>query len=208
MAAQKKQEAVVDEGAVYVLRPGIPVYLKTSDICAMTGKSNQWIGQLVSQGVLSKRETPRGAMFDLKETVRAYCDMLEARASEIKEPSAVEKDQMVAETTIKQARAVRFGLEARELQGKMHRSADVAHMTEDLIYTIRGMLLSLPGRLAKDTANTSDPAEVSSLIRQEIYDIMEELSRYKYDAKKYEERVRQRLNWDDLEHEEDADEDG
>ena len=90
----------------------------------------------------------------------------------------------------------------------MHRSEDVAHMTEDLIYTIRGMLLALPGRLAIDAANMSDPAEVSSLIRQEVYAIMEELSHYKYDAKKYEERVRQRLNWENSEHEGDADESG
>ena len=46
--AAKKQDVVVEDGAVYVLRAGTPVYVKTADICSMTGKSNQWIGQLVA----------------------------------------------------------------------------------------------------------------------------------------------------------------
>ena len=41
--AAKKQDVVVEDGAVYVLRAGTTVYVKTADICSMTGKSNQWI---------------------------------------------------------------------------------------------------------------------------------------------------------------------
>ena len=40
MAEQKKQETVMDEGAIYVLRSGTPIYIKMADICAMTA-SNQ-----------------------------------------------------------------------------------------------------------------------------------------------------------------------
>lgn len=201
MAAQKKQDVIVEDGAVYVLRAGIPVYIKTADICAMTGKSNQWIGQLVSQGVLSKRSTPHGAMFDATAAMRAYCDMLESRAkaSEDKAATANEKEKQEAEISIKKAKAIITVLEAKELQGKMHRSEDVAAMTEDLVYTIRGMLLALPGRLAVDVASASSPSEAAEIIRQEVYKVMEELSHYRYDAKKYEERVRERRSWDLIE---------
>ena len=82
--ATKKQDVVVEDGAVYVLRAGTPVYVKTADICSMTGKSNQWIGQLVAQGTLHKRSTPHGSLFDVTEAVRAYCSMLEARAGPAK----------------------------------------------------------------------------------------------------------------------------
>ena len=34
--AAKKQDVVVEDGAVYVLRAGTPVYVKTADICSMT----------------------------------------------------------------------------------------------------------------------------------------------------------------------------
>ena len=209
MATQKKQDVVVDDNAAYVLRAGTPVYIKTADVCAMTGKSNQWIGQLVSQGILSKRNTPHGTLFDMTATVRAYCDMLDARAhaAESKEQSSAEKERMSAEILFKRARATKAALEVKELQGKMHRSEDVANMTEDLVFAIRGMLLALPGRLAIDAANLTDPSEVSVLIRQEVYQVMEELSQYKYDSKKYEERVRERRRWDNANTKDDTDDD-
>ena len=47
----------------------------------------------------------------------------------------------------------------------MHRSEDVAAMTEDLVYAIRGALMALPGRLAVDVCDVKTPAEVSEVIR-------------------------------------------
>jgi hypothetical protein len=198
MSAQKKPDAVVEDGAVYILRAGIPVYVKTADICAMTGKSNQWIGQLVSQGTLGKRSTPHGAMFDQAATMRAYCDTLERRteSKESKESVEAEREKQTAEVGIKKAKAIVSLLEAQELQGKMHRSEDVEALTEDMVYTLRGMLLALPGRLAVDTAAAKTPAEASEIIRKEVHGIMEEFSNYRYDPAKYEERVRERRKWD------------
>lgn len=194
--AAKKPIAVVDNEAVYILTAGTPIYVKTADICAMTGKSNQWIGQLVSQGIINKRKTQHGTLFDLTPTMKAYTTMLEERVNEGKQLSPTEKEKIEAETSIKKAKAIISVLEAKELQGKMHRSEDVAKMTEDLIYTIRGMLLSLPGRLAVDVTHVKSPAEASEVIRKEVYAIMEELANYKYDPTKYEELVRERMKWD------------
>ena len=210
MATQKKQDIVVSDNAAYILRSGTSVYLKTADICAITGKSNQWVGQLVSQGILNKRSTPYGAMFDLTATMRAYCDMLEERTrpAESEEQISAEKERLSYELSMKKAKATITTLEAMELQSKMHRSEDVANMTEDLIYAIRGMLLALPGRLAIDAANLTNPAEVSDLIRHEVYQVMEELSRYEYDPQKYEERVRERMSWEKIEHGASSNDDG
>ncbi len=124
--------------------------------------------------------------------------MLEARSkpSEDKEAAEAEKKKGTAELTIKQSKAIIAALEAKELQGKMHRSEDVAAMTEDLIYTIRGMLLALPGRLAVDCAGAKTPRAASEVVRREVVKVMEELSRYRYDSAKYEERVRERKRWD------------
>lgn len=194
----KKPEAVIEDGTVYILRAGTPVYIKTADICAMTGKSNQWIGQLVSQGTLRKHSTAHGSLFELADTMRAYCEMLEARTG----PEMSEQEQRrsearsAADVTLKVAKAQIAKLEADELSGKMHRSEDVAAMTEDLIYTIRGALMALPGRLAVDVCDVKTPAEASEVIRKEVYAVMGELSQYRYDPKKYEERVRERRKWE------------
>lgn len=197
--AAKKPDVIVEDNTVYVLRAGTFLYVKTADICAMTGKSNQWIGQLVSQGTLSKRSTPYGSMFDATATLHDYCNMLEERAKATGEKTDdADKEKKDAEVSIKKAKAIIAVLEAKELQGKMHRAEDVAAMTEDLIYAVRGMLLALPGRLAVDTADAATPAEAAEIIRKEVFQIMEELARYKYDPHKYEERVRERRSWDDI----------
>lgn len=201
----KKDDVIVEDGTVYVLRSGTPVYVKTADICAMTDNSNQWIGQLVSQGTIHKRSTPHGNLFDVAETMRAYCDMLKSRA-EAKPENPADKEKQDAEVSIKKAKAIITVLEAKELQGKMHRSEDVAAMTEDLIYAIRGMLVALPGRLAVDVAAAETPAEAAEIIRKEVFQVMQELSRYRYDPKKYEERVRERRDWDTVNGRDDDDE--
>ena len=69
-------------------------------------------------------------------------------------------------------------------------------MTEDLIYTIRGALIALPGRLAMDAAAAKTAPEAAEVIRKEVHTIMRELAAYRYDPQKYQERVRNRMSWE------------
>lgn len=194
-----KLVAEIRDGAVYITQPGTKVYLKTADVCAMTGKSNQWIGQLAAQGVLFKVATPKGNLYELHETMAAYLRNLEDRHDAVNEKEAdLKKKQLVAEVTLKNSKAIISTMDVMERQGKMHRSEDVAAMTEDLIYTIRGALLALPGRLAVDVLPAQNAAEASEIIREEVSRVMEELARYQYDPAKYQERVRERMRLEAL----------
>lgn len=195
MAEQKRQDVIVDNGAVYVLRSGTSVYMKTADICALTGKSNQWIGQLTNQGTLAKKSTPHGTMYELKQTIRTYCEALEAKRDK-DQNKELEKNRQIAEASLKASKARIAKIEADELSGKMHRAEDVAAITSELVYTVRGMLMALPGRLAVDTANAGTAAETAKIIERETYKIMEELSQFQYNAEKYEDRVRERRKWE------------
>jgi hypothetical protein len=189
-----KKDVVIGKDAVYVLRAGMPVFVKTADICSITGKTNQWIGQLTSQGIINKKTTPHGNMYDIAEALHAYCTMLDSRAeNKIDESEAMlNKEKLKADVEFKKSKTVKSRLEAQELEGKMHRAEDIAAMTEDLIYTVRSDLNALPGRLARDVAAETDPAVVEKIIRKEAIAIMHELALYKYDAKKYEELVGER----------------
>ena len=89
-------------------------------------------------------------------------------------------------------------IQLKELKGKMHRSEDVEALTSDLVYTIRSMIIALPGRLAVDVAAVSTAPEASELIRTECFAILEELSNYKYDPEEYARRVRDREGWQEL----------
>ena len=197
--AKEKAIADIKDGAVYVLQAGTPVYVKTADICSITGKSNQWIGQLTSQGTLSKKQTPYGAMYELIPSLQDYIANFEDKLDEqTDDERKVEQRRREAEAKFKAAKASIASMDAKERAGKMHRSEDVAAMTEDLVYAIRSALIALPGRLAVDVVAAKDAADASEIIRQEVYKIMEELSAYKYDSAKYQERVRERLNMDAL----------
>lgn len=190
-----KQDVVVKDGAVYVLRPGTSIFVKTADICAMTGKSNQWVGQLVSQGTLNKRSTPHGPMFEVTASMKDYLGMVaapEKSEDEIKREAAKNS----ADVTLKVSKATIAKLEAQELQGKMYRAEDIEAITEDLVYTVRGSLMALPGRLAVDVAAAQTPAESAEVIRKEVHKLMRELAQYHYDPKKYDERVRERRAWE------------
>lgn len=201
-----KKTAVVENGAVYVLQAGTPIYVKTADVCAILGKSNQWVGQLTSQGTLNKSKTAHGALYNLSESLSAYIKSIEDKSSDNPEQKKIELNKLKADVSLRTSKAIVAGLNAKELQGKMHRSEDVAAVTEDLVYTIRSALLALVGRLSTDLVGITDQAELSAKIQDEVYAVMETLSTYKYDSKKYEERVRQRLRKDSLEADEDESE--
>ena len=196
----------MENGAVYVLQAGTPIYVKTADVCAILGKSNQWVGQLTSQGTLNKSKTAHGALYNLSESLSAYIKSIEDKSSDNPEQKEIELNKLKADVSLRTSKAIVAGLNAKELQGKMHRSEDVAAVTEDLVYTIRSALLALVGRLSTDLVGITDQAELSAKIQDEVYAVMETLSTYKYDSKKYEERVRQRLRKDSLEADEDESE--
>ena len=205
--AKEKQIAEIKNGAVYILQAGTPVYIKTADVCSIMGKSNQWVGQLTSKGTMFKKRTPFGTMYELAPNMRSYIEMLSTRAED-KDSKVLEAEQKKrdADAKLKTAKASIAMVQAKELLGKMHRSEDVMEITQDLIYTIRGALLALPGRVAVDVAAAQTAAEASEIIRKEVFKVMEELSGYQYNAAKYEERVRERLKMDMIEENDDGDE--
>ena len=82
MPRKKLEKVEYEDGKLYSLEAGTPIYVKTADICRMTGKSNQWIGQLTSQGVLTKEKTKYGSLYELSAAMPAYCHMLEERAED------------------------------------------------------------------------------------------------------------------------------
>ena len=163
--------------------------VNATSLAVILGITARRVRQLAQDGVIT---TISRGKYVLSEAIQNYVEFRFRKQVE----STVDKEKNGAELDIKKAKAIISILEAKELQGKMHRSEDVAAMTEDLIYTIRNVLLALPGRLAVDTATAESPAEAAEIIRKEVFSAMKELSRYQYDAKRYEERVRERRKWE------------
>lgn len=162
-----------------------------AELAAVLRLSGRRVRQLTEDGVLRKNGNGRYALI---ENVQLW--HLAATAQPVDEEDLkLEKTRRQSEAQIKASKAIIARLEAEELKGLMHRAEDVAAITEDLVYTMRGALMALPGRLAVDVAACKTATEASDVIRREVHKIMRELSGYHYDAKKYEERVRARRNW-------------
>lgn len=166
--------------------------VNATELACVLGITARTIRRMVEDGRLEKSSRGR---FRLCDCVRQY--IAEKSQSDLSEDDEkLERAKKAAEVTLKTSKAHIAKMEADELRGKMHRSEDVEAMTADLIYTLRGSLLALPGRLAVDVAAVKTPAEAAEVIRREVALLMQELTQYRYDPKKYEERVRKRMDWD------------
>lgn len=133
----------------------------------------------------------------LSDAVQAYIGSLARGGMTKEEAKKIERVKAKAEATLKTSKAKIAQAEAKELSGQMHRSEDVAAMTAELIYTIRGALMALPSRVAINAAALSDPAEVAEYMRGEVNQIAEEIATFRYDPAKYEARVLERRAWDE-----------
>ena len=178
---------------IFSLKAGAQIFVKTADIVAATGKSTSWIRDITARGIINETQTRYGALFDFIPTMRAYCSTLEARRVD-DDTADVDLKKKRAEAKLKESKAAIAEMQAKEFQGKMHRSEDVQKMTADLLYFVRGGLVALAGRCATDCAASSEPAQVQKIIEREVREILKDLSEYRYDPKKYDELVRQRTN--------------
>lgn len=165
--------------------------VSTTELATVLGVTARRVQQLSQDGSLP---TVRKGRFLLSDSVQRFIRLSTASPVD-EEDLKLEKARRKSEVQIKASKAMIAKLEAEELKGLMHRAEDVAAITEDLVYTMRGALMALPGRLAVDVAACGTPAEASDVIRREVHKIMRELAGYHYNPRKYEERVRDRRDW-------------
>lgn len=163
-----------------------------AELSAVLGVTSTYIYKLAQDGVISSAQRGKYPLADSVQRYIAYLGRDAVTEGEVK----LDKVKRTAEAQLKASKAKIASMEAQELEGKMHRSEDVAAMTEDLIYEIRGALIALPGRLAVDVAACGSAAEAAEIVRREVHQIMGELAGYQYDPDRYAERVRERMKWD------------
>lgn len=166
--------------------------VSTTELARVLGLSARRVQQMAQDGTVPPATRGR---FRLNDSVQRYIAFVTGNQLS-EEEKKTEKARRMAEVQIKAAKAAVAKLEASELQGKMHRAEDVQAVTEDMANTLRSLLLGLPGRLAVDVSNARSAAEASVIIKEAVHAIMREMSKYQYDPVKYDERVRERMNWE------------
>lgn len=165
--------------------------VSTTTMASLLGLTVRRVQQLIQDGTLQTESKGRILLFENAQRYISYAS--NGRISE--EEQKLELAKKAADVKIKKARADILRLEAEELKGNFHRSEDVEAITTDLVMSIRSMLTALPGRLAVEVAQHTSAEECSIIIKEQVNFILNQLSEYEYNPKKYEERVRQRKAW-------------
>lgn len=170
-------------------------------IAALFSMTDRRVQQLTKEGIITATKEGNANRYDLLPTIQKYIKYLSDKANgkELsKKDSENEDRKLEAEADLKRSKADMAALQLKELEGKMHRSEDVEALTLDLVFTVRSMLVALPGRLAVDVVGAKTASEASEIIREEVYKVLEELSNYKYDPEEYARRVRERQGWSEI----------
>lgn len=165
--------------------------VSTTELAAILGVTARRVQQMAQDGTIVP---VRRGYFQLGDAVQRYINFLsKPQISEAEQKLETAKRQSEAQLKLSKAQLAK--MEVEELKGKLHRSEDVEGFTEDLIYTIRAALLSLPGRLSVDVTSAQSPAEAAEIIRKEGHKVMRELAAYHYDPEKYAAKVNERRDW-------------
>lgn len=139
----------------------------------------------------------------VRSFIRYQQEQIDGKASRIKNAEK-EGEKLDIDIQLKELKLKSETLVFDELEGKMHRSEDVEYMTSDLVLTIRSMLLALAPRCSDNIVGLEDVKEIENILGEEVHQILERLSEYQYDPKKYRDRLMERNKQDVADDEEET----
>ena len=149
-------------------RSDIPkMIVQTSELAAIVGKSDRWIRQLTTDGIL--KQVKRGK-YILSDAVQAYIAHIEGGKADDNRPRL--RDEQAELTRIKKEIA---DLELSRLRGELHHAKDVETLVSDLILTTKAKLQAIPTKLAPRL--DGEPSTVIEReIRKEINSVLQALA--------------------------------
>jgi len=168
MAAKKESSAASKKKGIIRGESG-EIILSTSDIAACVGKTNQWIGQLTRDGVLTKVSNGK---YELKSTIRAYINHVTGTAEEGKISFNDEKAQ---HEQIKKEMAM---LDLEKMRSNLHTTEDVKYAWGLLLVAFRERLQGLPPRIANKVSHMNDEKEIRIMMENLIDEALTELGKY------------------------------
>lgn len=179
--------------------------LTVKDFGTLVGISERTVRRLIKTGKIpAKSQNPLRIKVD--DGLSAFMNHLKENAKSEDRPVDDEKarsEKLRADADISIYKAKQEEAKWKEMEGQLHRSEDVQAMTEDLIYTIRGAIIALPGKLAMNVAAEDDPNVCSKIIKEEVILVLEGLSNYEYSKERYLARMKEREGHEEAVEEED-----
>lgn len=146
----------------------------TAEIAEILGLSKRRIGQLAEENALVK--IARGT-YDLPKSIQMY---VEYQVSKAKGDGELDKYQEEALWT--KVRRQKSEVELKIMTGHLHRAKDVEHVMNHMLAAFRSQLLTFPTKVAPAVTGKREVMVVKEILKNEIYDLMTELSNYDPDV--------------------------
>lgn len=144
--------------------------IRTGELAAIVGKSDRWIRQLVTDGVL--KQVGRGK-FVLGDAIAAYIEYVSGGKEEDNRPRLI--DHKTEHERIKTERAA---LELARMRGELHAAEDVEVVMNDMLAAFRQKILALPTKMAPQLVDIDDIGRVKALLTKDLHEALSELANY------------------------------
>ena len=168
--------------------------LTTARLAELLGYTPERVRQLEEEGTFNSTSHGGKKYYEAIPNLVSYINYLREQI-EGKASDDILEEIAKQDYRYKKGRADKIELEVSELKGMMHRAEDVELITADMIASVRAGILALPGRLAVDAAEARTPAEASAVIKDGVDELLNNMSKYRYDPAEYRKRVRERAKW-------------
>ena len=167
----------------------------TKYIAKLWNLSERRIQQLAQSKIIPSEKIKGINYYPLIDAWRKYTYYLQDIVNnKMNNDVELEREKLLAEISLKQAKAETAQLDLLTAKADLLIAEDVRDYIEDLCANIKSMLSALPGRLAMDLMNVNNPVECSKIIDSAIGEVLEDLSKYKFSRKYYQEKVSEQNN--------------
>lgn len=147
-----------------------------SVLADMLGIKQTTVRHLASSGVMPRVTNGR---YKLRDCVHNYVMQLRIQSKNPESGSTDQKPELRDMQAKHEAIKLQMSdMQLKLMQGKLHKSEDVERVMTNMLASMRAKLLSLPSRVAPSIAGVSDPAEVVTILKDVIYDVLHELADY------------------------------
>lgn len=160
------------------------------------------IKRRVQDGVLvvEKTNSQGGYEFNLVESIQRYIkyldDLSKRRFMGNTNIEELQKEIMLQERNLKEAKAIQESLKAAEMKGRVHASEDVREMLEAWSELVASQINAIPNIAAVDACQAQTENDARVAIENAIRPIQEYLSTCKYNPDAFKAKVRERLKWE------------
>ena len=160
-----------------------------ASLARILGFTTRRIAQLAQDGVIVP--VSRGK-YSVTDSIQRYIRYITKDAVK-DEDIQIEKQKRIAEANLKKHKAEMAELQLKEMKLQLYAAEDIEAVISDIIYSFRGNLIAMPGRLAVELVGVPTAAEISKIILAEVGRVLEDLSRYQYDPKVFRDRMNARM---------------